>query len=146
MAGFKHRLPWAMLPSICASVSPSNEITQTQDHRDCCKSLLGSLHSYSVPTTSAVPLTQRWRNGSPCGVCGRSCVLWGAVSVGHQVPGRAEARQGPEETAQALRGVGGGGMSGHWSRLPRSPAGWLSVLLPCLWIWGDPWPRLPKLT
>lgn len=41
--------------------------------------------------------------------------------MGHQVPGRAEARQGPEETAQGLCGVGGGGVSGHWGYLPRVP-------------------------
>lgn len=43
------------------------------------------------------------------------------MSVGHQVPGRAEARQGPKETAQGLRGVSRGVVSGHWGCLPRIP-------------------------
>lgn len=41
--------------------------------------------------------------------------------MGHQVPGSAEARQGPEETAQGLRGVSGDDGSGHWSSLPGVP-------------------------
>ena len=43
------------------------------------------------------------------------------MSVGHQVPGRAEARQGPKETAQGLCGVSRGEVSGHWGCLPRVP-------------------------
>lgn len=42
------------------------------------------------------------------------------MSVGHQVPGRAEARQGPKETAQGLHGASGGC---EWTLgcLPRVP-------------------------
>lgn len=95
-----------MLPSICASVSSSNEIMQTQGQQDCRRSLLGSLHGCSVPTTSLVPLTWRQGDRSPCRVWDWSHILCGAVTVGHQVPGRAEARQRPEETAQGLYGGG----------------------------------------
>lgn len=95
-----------MLPSICASVSSSNEIMQTQGQQDCRRSLLGSLHGCSVPTTSLVPLTWRRGDRSPCRVWDWSHILCGAVTVGHQVPGRAEARQRPEETAQGLYGGG----------------------------------------
>lgn len=52
MAGFKHPLPLALLPSVSASVSSSEELAQTQGHQNC--------HSFFLGSCSATPLSSHY--------------------------------------------------------------------------------------
>jgi hypothetical protein len=71
--------------------------------RDFCPATL------RVPSPPGCPLTLSLglgglRGRSTCRVSGRPGLL-GRAGTDHQVPGGAEARQGPEEAAEGLYGV-----------------------------------------
>lgn len=74
------------------------------------KSLLGYLFlgPPQSPPPQSCPLTlSRGLHRCTCRVRDRPGLFGGTVGTGYQVPGRTEARQGPQEASQGLHGAGG---------------------------------------